>query len=63
MKIIMRPGDCAHSGMPLCPGQHGKPFPEGSVIVKIEWSKKKNPESPYSVVVPDTDVSGCSVSI
>jgi Cytochrome P460 len=33
---------------------NGKPFPEGSAIVKIEWSKKKNPESPYSVTVPDT---------
>jgi Cytochrome P460 len=25
---------------------NGKPFPEGSIIVKIEWSKKKNPVSP-----------------
>ena len=33
---------------------NGKPFPEGSIIVKIEWSKKKNPVSPYSVMVPDT---------
>jgi hypothetical protein len=32
----------------------GKAFPEGSKIVKIEWSPKKNPESPYFVVVPDT---------
>ena len=23
----------------------GKPFPEGSMIVKIQWSKKKNPVS------------------
>jgi hypothetical protein len=33
---------------------NGKPFPEGAKIVKIEWSKKTNPESPYSVTVPDT---------
>ncbi len=33
---------------------NGKPFPEGSTIVKIEWSKKKNPVPPYSVEVPDT---------
>lgn len=33
---------------------NGKPFPEGSRIVKIEWSSKKNPESPYLVMVPDT---------
>jgi hypothetical protein len=33
---------------------NGKPFPDGSKIVKIEWSKKKNAESPYFVMVPDT---------
>jgi hypothetical protein len=33
---------------------NGKPFPESSKIVKIEWSSKKNPESPYFVMVPDT---------
>ena len=27
---------------------NGKPFPEGSKIVKIEWSSKKNSESPIS---------------
>jgi len=32
---------------------NGKLFPEGSKIVKIEWSAKKNPESPYFVMVPD----------
>ena len=32
----------------------GKKFPEGSRIVKIEWSAKKNTESPYPVMVPDT---------
>jgi hypothetical protein len=33
---------------------NGKSFPEGSMIVKIEWSQVKNPVSPYSVMVPDT---------
>jgi hypothetical protein len=33
---------------------NGKPFPEGVKIVKIEWSKRKNPASPYFVVEPDT---------
>lgn len=33
---------------------NGKPFPDGSKIVKIEWVKKKNPLSPYFVEVPDT---------
>jgi len=37
-------------GLPV----NGKFFPEGSKIVKIEWSFKKNPVSPYSVNVPDT---------
>jgi hypothetical protein len=32
---------------------NGKPFPEGSMVVKIEWSQKKNPESPYPVTIPD----------
>jgi hypothetical protein len=32
----------------------GKHFPEGSKIVKIEWLAKKNAESPYFVMVPDT---------
>ena len=32
---------------------NGKPFPEGSKIVKIEWVKKKNPVSPYFVEIPD----------
>ena len=32
----------------------GKLFPEGSKIVKIEWSFKKNTVSPYFVQVPDT---------
>lgn len=34
--------------------ENGKPFPEGSKIVKIEWIKKKNTVSPYFVEVPDT---------
>jgi len=33
---------------------NGKHFPEGSKIVKIEWTSKKNSESPYFVMVPDT---------
>jgi hypothetical protein len=34
--------------------ENGKPFPEGSKTVKIEWIKKKNTASPYFVEVPDT---------
>lgn len=36
---------------------NGKSFPEGVKIVKIEWIKKKNPESPYFVEIPDTALS------
>jgi len=32
---------------------NGKPFPDGVQIVKIEWSPKKNTQSPYFVMVPD----------
>jgi hypothetical protein len=32
----------------------GKLFPDGSKIVKIEWSFKKNTASPYPVMVPDS---------
>jgi hypothetical protein len=33
---------------------NGKHFPEGSKVVKIEWTAKKSTESPYFVMVPDT---------
>jgi len=32
----------------------GKLFPDGSKIVKIEWSFKKNTVAPYFVMIPDT---------
>ena len=31
---------------------NGEAFPDGSVVTKIEWSKRINPESPYPVNVP-----------
>lgn len=31
---------------------NGKPFPDGSKIVKIEWKKAPNPLSPYAVEIP-----------
>jgi hypothetical protein len=31
----------------------GKTFPDGSKVVKIEWSRKPNPASPYAVQVPN----------
>ncbi len=35
----------------------GETFPEGSKVVKIEWSQKQNTVSPYFVMVPDTLMS------
>jgi len=34
------------------PGK-GQPFPEGSMIVKLQWKPKKNAEAPFVVDVPD----------
>ncbi|MGA8320324.1 MAG: cytochrome P460 family protein, partial [Xanthobacteraceae bacterium] len=42
--------DAYRKGLPA----DGKLFPDGSKIVKIEWTFKKNPVSPYFVQVPDT---------
>ena len=33
---------------------NGKAFPDGVKIVKIEWTKRKNPVSPYFVEIPNT---------
>jgi hypothetical protein len=41
--------DAYRQGLPA----DGKLFPEGSKIVKIEWSMKKNTKAPYEVEVPD----------
>jgi hypothetical protein len=41
------------SGVPA----NGKPFPDGSKIVKIEWAKVKNPLAQYFVEVPGALVS------
>jgi len=41
--------DAYRGGLPA----EGKLFPEGSKIVKIEWSLKKDAKSPYDVEVPD----------
>jgi hypothetical protein len=35
----------------------GKTFPEGSKVVKIQWSQKQSTVSPYFVMVPDALMS------
>ena len=42
--------DAYRQGLPA----DGKLFPEGSKIVKIEWTFKKNTVAPYFVMVPNT---------
>jgi hypothetical protein len=32
---------------------NGKPFPDGSMIAKIEWRPKKSTEAPFAVNIPD----------
>jgi len=50
--IVANPAmiDAYRDGIP----SNGKHFPEGSKVAKIEWTSKRNPESPYFVMVPDT---------
>jgi hypothetical protein len=40
--------DAYRAGVP----GNGRPFPEGSMIAKIEWAQQRSAESPYSVMVP-----------
>jgi len=37
------------AGIPV----NGQPFPEGSMIVKLQWKLKKSTEAPFVVEVPD----------
>jgi hypothetical protein len=50
--IVANPAmiDAYRDGIP----GNGKRFPDGSKVAKIEWTSKRNPESPYFVMVPDT---------
>jgi hypothetical protein len=42
--------DAYRAGVP----GNGKPFPDGSKIVKIHWNPKKSAEAPAPTMVPDT---------
>ena len=33
---------------------NGQPVPDGAMMAKIEWTQKKDTDSPYDVTVPDT---------
>jgi len=41
--------DAYKSGIP----GNGRPFPDGSKIVKLQWKQKKSAEAPFVVEVPD----------
>jgi hypothetical protein len=50
--------DAYRAGVP----GNGKPFPDGSRVVKITWNSKQNEEAPFPVLVPDTLAAvGCMV--
>ncbi|MGH9726621.1 MAG: cytochrome P460 family protein, partial [Candidatus Acidiferrales bacterium] len=53
LKVILANNIMINAYKDGIPG-NGKLFPDGSMVVKIEWAKKPNPVSPYSVLVPDT---------
>lgn len=50
--------DAYRAGIP----GNGQPFPEGARIAKIDWTPKRNAESPFSVRVPDT-LSGIGLMV
>jgi cytochrome P460 len=53
LKVIVANDTMINAYRQGVPGNH-EAFPDGSKIVKIEWIPKKNTESPYFVMVPDT---------
>lgn len=58
--IVANPAmiDAYRAGVP----GNGKPFPDGSKIVKILWMPKQHAEAPFAVKVPDTLAGvGCMV--
>jgi hypothetical protein len=50
--IVANPAmiDAYRAGIPA----NGKPFPDGSKIMKILWKPKQHAQAPYGVKVPDT---------
>ena len=58
--IVANPAmiDAYRAGVP----GNGKPFPDGSKIVKILWKPKQHAQAPFAVKVPDTLAGvGCMV--
>lgn len=52
LKVIVANPGMIQSFKAGVPG-NGQRFPEGSMIVKLQWSQKKSTEAPFAVDVPD----------
>ncbi len=52
LKVIVANPTMIKSYKAGVPG-NGQPFPEGSMIVKLQWKPKKSTEAPFVVDVPD----------
>ena len=53
LKVIVANPEMIDAYQAGVPG-NGKPFPDGSKIVKLQWKPKKSTEAPFDVNVPDT---------
>jgi hypothetical protein len=52
LKVIVANPTMIKSYKAGVPGNH-QPFPDGSLIVKLQWKPKKSTEAPFVVEVPD----------
>jgi hypothetical protein len=52
LKVIVANPAMIHAYKAGVPG-NGQPFPDGSMIVKLQWKPKKSTEAPFVVEVPD----------
>jgi hypothetical protein len=52
LKVIVGNPEMSKAYKAGVPG-NGQPFPEGSMIVKLQWKPKKSTEAPFKVDVPD----------
>jgi Cytochrome P460 len=52
LKVIVANPTMVNAYKAGAPG-NGQPFPDGSMIVKLQWKPKKSTEAPFVVDVPD----------
>jgi len=58
---VITASDVMINALGRCPG-NGKVFPDGSKVVKIEWSFKKNTVDPYFVKRAGYFDDGCNTT-